>query len=219
MRYFIKTASQVEKEVDKATYIEFEREAGFHSKFGPDEIATESFYGGGISGRVDREYESKTPAGINHDAAFNQSAFRKFMTEAHNYASVKFDNATYIQRELANANIKMPDAIRAQAEYVCEAFTDTNQDIISELSDMNGLLSSAVSATDFYSRTDRIMKRFGDDIRRMNQLVNDLETASKENPVEYGLAYMLISESATNILNAFNRTGKATDSMREGKKS
>jgi hypothetical protein len=53
----------------------------------------------------------------------------------------------------------------------------------------------------------------------MNQLVNDLETASKENPVEYGLAYMLISESATNILNAFNRTGKATDSMREGKKS
>lgn len=52
MRYFIKLESQEEKEVNKHEYIYHERNAGFRSKFG-DEIATASFSGNGISGRVD----------------------------------------------------------------------------------------------------------------------------------------------------------------------
>lgn len=50
-RYFVRLA---EKEVAKEDYIKVERNAGFHSKSGPDEIATASFQGGnGDSGRVE----------------------------------------------------------------------------------------------------------------------------------------------------------------------
>jgi hypothetical protein len=46
----------------------------------------------------------------------------------------------------------------------------------------------------------------------MHQLVMALESGSKQDPA-CRLAYVLVAESATNILNAFNRTRAAADSM------
>jgi len=53
MKYYLSVV--VEKEVTKEEYIRAENSAGFHSKLGPDEIATASFGNGKISGHV--EYE------------------------------------------------------------------------------------------------------------------------------------------------------------------
>jgi hypothetical protein len=57
MKYYVSTEVHGEKEVDKETYIKFERGAGFRSKLGDGEIATAGFTSGGISGRVDYNVE------------------------------------------------------------------------------------------------------------------------------------------------------------------
>jgi hypothetical protein len=46
----------------------------------------------------------------------------------------------------------------------------------------------------------------------MHQLVMALESASKQDPA-CGVGYVLVAESATNILHAFNRTRAAADSL------
>ena len=51
-----------------------------------------------------------------------------------------------------------------------------------------------------------------DDITRMHHRVKALESASKQDPA-CAFAYVQVAESATNILNAFNRTRAAADSL------
>jgi len=54
MRYFLKGDWEEEyREVTKEQFIDAERAAGFHSKFGSDSVATAGFSGGGISGRIE----------------------------------------------------------------------------------------------------------------------------------------------------------------------
>lgn len=51
--YFLSHPIFGEKEVSKKEFIAAERQAGFHSKFGPDECATGGFgVSGGLSGSV-----------------------------------------------------------------------------------------------------------------------------------------------------------------------
>lgn len=149
-----------------------------------------------------RRFETRT---------MNESAVHAVMTEARNCALVMLESATYIQNELAN--VRMNDALRAQTEQVCTALVGTKHDIISELFELDELLGSEASASVIRSRVNRIVQWFWDDITRMHQLVMALESASKQDPA-CGPAYVLVAESATNILNAFNGTKAAADSLR-----
>lgn len=57
-RYWIQVGENPEQEVSKEDFIKLERQAGFYSKFGPNEVATGSFSNGALSGRteiVDKE--------------------------------------------------------------------------------------------------------------------------------------------------------------------
>jgi hypothetical protein len=47
----------------------------------------------------------------------------------------------------------------------------------------------------------------------MHKLVMALDSAKKRNPA-FALAYVLVAESATNVLNAFNRTRAAADFLK-----
>lgn len=51
-QYFLSTNVHPEREVTEKEFIRAEQAAGFHSKFGPDHVATASFSGGGMAGRV-----------------------------------------------------------------------------------------------------------------------------------------------------------------------
>jgi hypothetical protein len=140
----------------------------------------------------------------------NESAIHAVSTEARNCALVMLESATYIQSELAH--IRMNDALRAQTEQVCTALIGTKHDITSELFELDELLSSEASASVICSRVNRIVQWFRDVIIQMHQLVMALESASKQDPA-CGVGYVLVAESATNILHAFNRTRAAADSL------
>jgi hypothetical protein len=49
-----------------------------------------------------------------------------------------------------------------------------------------------------------------EDMLKMHELITALEAASKRDP-KSGSAFMLVLESATNILNAFNRAKAAVE--------
>ncbi len=138
-------------------------------------------------------------------------AVHAVMTEARNCALVMLESANYIQGELDN--VRMNDTLRAQTEQVCTALVGTKHDIISELLELDEFLGSETSVSLICSRVNRIVQWFRDDITRMHQLVLALKSASKQDPACRG-AYILVAESATNVLNAFNRTKTATDSLR-----
>lgn len=140
----------------------------------------------------------------------NGSAVHAVMTEAHNFAMVILESATFIQSELAN--VRMNDALRAQTEQVCTELVGTKHDIISELFEVEELLGSGAAASVIVSRMNRIVHWFQDDITRMHQLVTALQSASQQEPA-FASASVLITESATNILNAFNRFRATADSM------
>jgi hypothetical protein len=140
----------------------------------------------------------------------SQSAIDAVLTEAHSCAWVMLESATFIQRELAN--VQMNDALRAQTEQVCTALVGSEHDITSEVFGLVELLGSKASASVISSRVNRIMQWLRDDITQMHQLVKALEFAMEQDPA-CGSAYILVSESATNILNAFIRTRAAADSL------
>jgi hypothetical protein len=139
-----------------------------------------------------------------------QPAIRAATTEARNCVLAMIESATYIHSELAN--VRVSDALRAQAKQVCKSLVGTAHGVISELFELDELIGSEASASVVGSRLNRIVQRLGDDITRMHQLVMALESASSENPA-CGPACMLVQESATNILKAASRTKAAADSL------
>jgi hypothetical protein len=141
----------------------------------------------------------------------NESAVHAVMTEARSCALVMFESAGFIQSELAN--VRMNDALRTQTEQVCTALIGTKHDIITELDELDELLHSEASASDIRSKVNLLLEWLRDDITRMHQLVMALESASKQDPACID-AYVLVTESTTNILNAIARTRAAADTLR-----
>jgi hypothetical protein len=140
----------------------------------------------------------------------DESAVQVVMTEVRNCALVMLESATYIQSELAN--VRMTDALRGETNELCTALVSTKHDVISELFALDELLGSEASASVIGSRVNHIVHWFRDDITRMHQLVIALESASKQDP-ECVSAYILVAESATNILHAFGRTRAAAAAL------
>ena len=141
----------------------------------------------------------------------NESAVHAVMTEARSCALVMLESAIFIQSELAN--VQMNDALRTQTEQVCTALIGTKHDIITEVDELDELLGSEASASAINSRVNLIVEWLRDDITRMHQLVMALKSASKQDS-ECILAYVLVTESTTNILKAITRTKAAADSLR-----
>jgi len=111
-------------------------------------------------------------------------------------------NADYIMKELPNINL--PDELGNKLSNICEGLVGTKHDIINELDDLSTAISSSEEIThDIKTRINRIIRWIADDLPEIHELVMELQTLSKSEPA-YGLAFMLVAESAVNILNAFN---------------
>jgi len=141
----------------------------------------------------------------------NGSSIHTVMTEARSCALVIMESASFIQSELAN--VRMNDGLRTQTEQVCAGLIGTKHDIITELDELDELIDSEASASDIRSKVNILVQWLQDDITRMHQLVTALESAYKQDP-ECRDAYVLVTESTTNILKAITRTKAAADTLR-----
>ena len=136
----------------------------------------------------------------------HRSALDQLMEEARNCALMMLDNSNYIRRELAN--VQMNDALRGQTEQLCTSLLGTAHDVMHELSELAELLESQASDAVISSYVDRIIRWLQQDIDSMHQLVTALESADARGE-DCGLALVLVTESAANILHPFGRAKKA----------
>jgi len=127
-----------------------------------------------------------------------------FMAEARHCAMEMDENATYIERELPHPNVRMSDPLRAETAGLCARLLGTKDDIIRELNEMDPLANGGAPDERLSSRMHNIIGRIREDIIRLHGLVKALEAAADNDPA-CGLAFLLVSESATNIVGAYNR--------------
>lgn len=107
----------------------------------------------------------------------------------------------------------MDDLLRAQTEQICSTLVGTKHDVISDLFELDELLASKPQKSAIVSRVDRLERWLWEDITKMHVIVTALNSASTQDP-KRGSAYLLVAESATNILNSFNHFTAAADSLR-----
>ena len=131
----------------------------------------------------------------------NSPAVLRAISAIRDCALIMLENASYIQRELPN--VEMREALRLQTAEVCDSMAGTKHDIISELFEIDEFLKSKTNWAVVLSRIDRLIKWLWEDISKMHQVVMALREDSQKNQ-KHTLSLVLVQESAANIVNAFN---------------
>lgn len=121
------------------------------------------------------------------------------------------DNGAFIQKELGSIDVS--DRLRGAISDVCSALMATKHDVISELIELDGLGATPEAAV-VQDRVDRIFQWLSEEIPKLHELVMSLESASKEEP-RHGIAYILVAESATNVLRSFGSMADALERYRD----
>ena len=118
------------------------------------------------------------------------------------------ENASYMQRELPN--VPIDDSLRRAAEDMCSQLVGTKHDITTEIDELDELLERQPSREEVARYVERIVRWLRDDMAQMHEVVTALDAAAQRDAT-YTRAFVLISESAANILSAFNETRAAAD--------
>jgi len=106
-------------------------------------------------------------------------------------------NALYIQREFPN--VQMSDALRQVTEGLCSILIGTKHDLVSEIFELDERLQDGASNVEVLRRVNRIVQWAGEDALKMHEIVMALDAELQKGVVDGG-AYLLVSESAVNIL-------------------
>lgn len=120
------------------------------------------------------------------------------------------ESGTYIQRELPK--VRIDEAIRATVLELCSRLIGTKHDVVHELSELDDLLSNDATDETVTRKTSLIIHWLWEDIGQMHEIVTQLEAVAHEDPA-CGSAYILVAESAVNILHPFNRAKTAADAI------
>lgn len=121
-------------------------------------------------------------------------------------------NAAYIQTELPS--LTLPREAKDQITALCDSLISTKHDIISELFELSEVSESSTSPAEIKKRVERIIRWLWETILEMNELVQSLQTAS-ETDAQFSISWVLVTESATNILDPFNRAAEAADALQQ----
>jgi len=128
-----------------------------------------------------------------------------FRTAARQCTVVMRESADFIKRELGN--VVASDVDRNAIQKVCDAFISNWYDIGTELEEMSELAVPDCSAP-MRHRADRVHQWLGEDLPGLDAVVRSLSKASEVDP-RYGAAYILVAESAVNVLKAFAAVSQA----------
>jgi len=143
----------------------------------------------------------------------NKNMLDLTLGEIRHCAMVMFESAMYIEKELPN--VVMEDALKEQTKDICSTLVGTKHDVISDLFEIDELVASNAEDGVINSRLDRLMDWMREDFSKIHGLVQKLDAASKIDQA-VGLAFLLVMESATNILNAFNQACDSIDAFKNG---
>jgi hypothetical protein len=130
-----------------------------------------------------------------------------FQSAAWRCAHTLLENVMYIQKELPT--LDLADAQRSAIVQICSTLVGTKHDVVSELfdlQDIQGVLAPGV----IRQRIERIVQMVIEDLNRLHEVVQSLEKAT-ESDRRAGQAYLLVAESATNMLRSFTEMCDAAD--------
>lgn len=91
----------------------------------------------------------------------------------------------------------------------------TKYDVIHEFVELDELIEDCAAATTFLARIDGIVQWIWRDVRTLHAVVTDLKAATGTDG-SAGLAYLLVSESATSILEAYGAAVTTPNACSEG---
>jgi hypothetical protein len=110
---------------------------------------------------------------------------------------------------LRASKIVMDAALREQTEKVCGDLIGTKHDVVHEAFELDDLLESNASEERTLARIDFIGRLLHEDIKiKLHRVVKSIQAAGDT------IAYVLVAESATDILNEYNRFIAAVDALR-----
>jgi hypothetical protein len=128
-----------------------------------------------------------------------------FTSAAYACAFEMMQNAAYIREHLPDVDLSAP--LRESVLDVCSSLIGTKHDVLTELHDLHELGAAWDSAV-VQDRVARIEKWLAADLPALHAVVMALEPTGS-------LAYLLVAESATNILNRFNAVCAAAGGYRD----
>jgi hypothetical protein len=136
----------------------------------------------------------------------DESSIHAAMSAARQCALTMLESALFIARELPA--LRLSDALRKQVQEACGGLTATKHDIDTEVEELWELLATGAGQPAAARRLERMHRWLGEDVARMHTLVTALEEASSQDAA-LSAAYVLVAESAVNILESFERAGDA----------
>ncbi len=134
-----------------------------------------------------------------------------FRVAAFNCAATMLESQSFINRELASVEAAKPH--QQAIKRVCEAFLSNWFDIGTELDELSELGLPDYSPT-VHLRVERIHQWLGEHLPELHDLVTALSSAAKDDP-QCTSAYILVAESATNVLAAFASVAEAREQYLE----
>jgi hypothetical protein len=117
-------------------------------------------------------------------------------------------NASYIQSELPNLDLAEQTNTKIQA--MCDSLISTKHDVMTELFELAD--ETQTDASKMPAKVQRILQWLSEPIGEMHQLLIDFQASSETNSRLF-TTFILVAESATNILNAFNAVSMAADTV------
>lgn len=142
--------------------------------------------------------------------AIDAAGVQSFVTAARHCAGVILESASFIQKELVNVRIDAD--LKEQLERICTQMIATKHDVVHEIFEIAEALDSGTEPSEIQSRISNITSWIVEDIKDLHQIVMALDATSKEDR-GCSLAYMLVSESATNVLHAFSIVMESANSL------
>ena len=130
-----------------------------------------------------------------------------FQSAAWRCAHTLLENVMYIQKELPA--LDLAEAQRSAIVQICSTLVGTKHDVVSELFDLQDI-EGAAGPDVIQKRIERIVQMVIEDLTQLHEVVQSLESAIASDR-RVGLAYLLVAESATNMLRSFVEMRDAAD--------
>ena len=137
---------------------------------------------------------------------------RAFLGHTRECAVQMMMNAMFIQRELTN--VPMTDELRQRTEKLCSVLIGTKHDLVTEIFELDEKLGSGADNVEVLRRINRMVQWAGEDALKMHEIVMALD-AELERGVMDGGAYLLVSESAVNILRPLHEMRETAAQLKE----